>query len=117
MSPQFEILTSIPGVGNILGLTIMLEVGDIGRFAKAGHYSSYCRCVNSEKTSNKKKGAKAIVKTATNIFPGLMLKPPTLQSGFARRPTVSTRKKWLRAMALSLPRPLPTNWHVHLTTG
>jgi transposase len=55
MSPQFEILTSIPGVGNILGLTIMLEVGDIGRFAKAGHYSSYCRCVNSEKTSNKKK--------------------------------------------------------------
>jgi transposase len=55
LSPQFEVLTTIPGVGNILGLTITLEVGDIGRFAKAGNYSSYCRCVKSERTSNKKK--------------------------------------------------------------
>jgi len=55
LSPQFVILTTIPGVGNILALTIMLEVGDIGRFAKAGHYSSYCRCVKSEKISNNKK--------------------------------------------------------------
>jgi transposase len=55
LSPQIEVLTTIPGVGNILGLTITLEVGDIGRFAKAGNYSSYCRCVKSERTSNKKK--------------------------------------------------------------
>jgi transposase len=55
LNPQFEVLITIPGVGNTLGLTIMLEVGDISRFAKAGHYSSYCRCVKSEKISNKKK--------------------------------------------------------------
>jgi transposase len=55
LSPQFVILNTIPGIGNILGLTIMLEVGDISRFAKAGNYSSYCRCVKSERTSNKKK--------------------------------------------------------------
>jgi transposase len=55
LSPQFVLLNTIPGIGNILGLTIMLEVGDISRFAKAGNYSSYCRCVNSERTSNKKK--------------------------------------------------------------
>ncbi len=55
LSPQFVILTTISGIGNILGLTIMLEVGDISRFAKAGNYSSYCRCVKSERTSNKKK--------------------------------------------------------------
>ena len=55
LSPQFEVLTTTPGIGNILGLTIMLEVGDIGRFSKAGCYSSYCRCVNSEKISNQKK--------------------------------------------------------------
>ena len=55
LNPQFVILTTIPGIGNILGLTIMLEVGDISRFAKAGNYSSYCRCVKSERTSNKKK--------------------------------------------------------------
>lgn len=55
LSPQIEVLTTIPGVGNILGLTITLEVGDIGRFAEVGNYSSYCRCVKSERTSNKKK--------------------------------------------------------------
>ena len=54
---EFEMLLTIPGIGNILGLTIMLEVGDIGRFIKVGDYSSYCRCVESKRISNgKKKG-------------------------------------------------------------
>ena len=57
LKPEFEILTSMTGIGNILGITIMLEVGDIGRFSKAGNYCSYCRCVKTEKISNgKKKG-------------------------------------------------------------
>ena len=55
--PEFIRLKTIPGIGKILGLTIMLEVGDIGRFHKVGDYSSYCRCVKSERISNgKKKG-------------------------------------------------------------
>jgi len=33
----------------------MLEVGDIHRFCKVGNYSSYCRCVKSERLSNNKK--------------------------------------------------------------
>ena len=37
---QFKLLLTIPGIGNILALTIMLEVGDIKRFAKVGNYSS-----------------------------------------------------------------------------
>jgi transposase len=54
---EFELLKTIPGIGDILALTIMLEVGDIGRFLKVGNYSSYCRCVNSSRLSNgKKKG-------------------------------------------------------------
>jgi len=57
MRKEFEKLLTIPGIGNILGLTIMLEVGDIGRFAKVGDYSSYSRCVESKRLSNgKKKG-------------------------------------------------------------
>ncbi len=57
LSPDFIRLKTIPGIGKILGLTIMLEVGDIGRFHKVGDYSSYCRCVKSERISNgKKKG-------------------------------------------------------------
>jgi transposase len=52
---EFKPLLTIPGIGDILGLTIMLEVGDIKRFAKVGNYSSYCRCVKSERLSNGKK--------------------------------------------------------------
>jgi len=55
LRPEFELLLNITGIGKILGLTIMLEVGDIGRFSKVGNYSSYCRSVKSEKISNKKK--------------------------------------------------------------
>ena len=57
LSPEFIKLKTFPVIGKILALTIMLEVGDIGRFRKVGDYSSYCRCVKSEKLSNgKKKG-------------------------------------------------------------
>ncbi len=57
LKKQFRMLLTTPGIGNILAMTIMLEVGDISRFAKAGHYSSYCRCVESKKISNgRKKG-------------------------------------------------------------
>lgn len=55
LRPEFEILLTMPGIGKILGLTIMLEVGDIRRFAKAGNYASYCRCVKSQKLSDSKK--------------------------------------------------------------
>jgi len=57
LKKEFHMLRTTPGIGNILGMTIMLEVGEITRFAKVGHYSSYCRCVESKKISNgKKKG-------------------------------------------------------------
>jgi transposase len=50
-------MTTIPGIGAILGMTITLETGDIRRFPEVGNYASYCRCVKSEKVSNgKKKG-------------------------------------------------------------
>ena len=55
IKPEFAYLQTMPGIGNILGLTIMLEVGDIRRFPRAGNYASYCRCVKSEKLSNEKK--------------------------------------------------------------
>ena len=57
LKKEFVSLLTTPGIGNILGLTIMLEVGDIHRFDKVGNYSSYCRCVESKRISNgKKKG-------------------------------------------------------------
>lgn len=51
----YKNLLSVPGIGEILGLTITLETGDISRFKNVGNFASYCRCVNSEKLSNEKK--------------------------------------------------------------
>ncbi len=51
-------LLTIPGIGNILGLTIMQAAGDTARFAKIGGYFSYCRCVESKRLSNGKKKGK-----------------------------------------------------------
>jgi len=57
LRPAFKPLLTVSGIGQILGLTIMLESGEMGRFAKVGNYASYCRCVGSEHLSNgKRKG-------------------------------------------------------------
>jgi transposase len=57
LKEDYQLLQTVPGIGKILALTIMLETGDIGRFKKVGNYSSYCRCVKSVRISNgKKKG-------------------------------------------------------------
>ena len=55
LKPEYEQLLTVPGIGTILGLTIMLETGPIGRFPKAGNYTSYCRCAKAKRTSNRKK--------------------------------------------------------------
>ena len=58
LSDEYQILQTTTGIGKILGLTIMLETGDIARFAGPGNYASYCRCVDSDRRSNgKKKGS------------------------------------------------------------
>jgi transposase len=55
--PEYRLLKTVPGIGQTLATTIMLETGSIGRFAQVGNFSSYCRCVDSLRESNgKKKG-------------------------------------------------------------
>ena len=53
--PYYSNLLTVGGIGDVLAMTISLETGDIGRFSKVGDYSSYCRCVSSNRISNKKK--------------------------------------------------------------
>ena len=54
----YDLLLSMPGVGRVLALTIMMETGPIERFPKVGNYVSYCRKVPAARFSNeKKKGA------------------------------------------------------------
>ena len=54
---SYRLITSVSGIGPIIGQGILLETGDIERFGSAGQYASYARCVPSMKLSNgKKKG-------------------------------------------------------------
>jgi transposase len=54
LKEEFAKLLTMPGIGEILALTIMLEVGHIDRFPTVGDYSSYCRLVKSTRSSNGK---------------------------------------------------------------
>ncbi len=55
--PAFQSLLTVPGIGQVLALTITLEAGDMARFETVGNFASYCRCVGTTRLSNgKKKG-------------------------------------------------------------
>ena len=68
LRPQFCFLKTVPEIGKILSLTIMLETGDIRRFASVGNYASYCRCVGSQKISNSKKKGKGNTKNGNKYL-------------------------------------------------
>jgi transposase len=68
LQKSFIALQTIPGVGLILALTIMLETGTIKRFSKVGQYSSYCRKVPSKWTSNNKNKGKGNVKNGNKYL-------------------------------------------------
>ena len=54
----YKKLLTVPGIGKILALTIMLETGDISRFREVGNYVSYARLVGSSHwTNGKRKGS------------------------------------------------------------
>lgn len=61
-------LETIPGIGRILGLTIMLEAGPIERFEKVGNFASYCRVVSSQWTSNGKTKGKGNTKNGNKYL-------------------------------------------------
>lgn len=59
---DFKNLMTIPGIGAILALTILLEIGEIARFADARKFSSYCRvapgCADSGDSHRRSRGGK-----------------------------------------------------------
>lgn len=68
LRPEFTWLKSAPGIGDTLATTIMLETATVGRFAKVGNYSSYCRCVDSARVSNGKKKGEGNVKNGNRYL-------------------------------------------------
>lgn len=92
---EFKYLRTIPGIGDILSFTIMLEVGDIHRFAEVGNYSSYCRCVKSERYSNNKKKGKGNKKNGNKYLAWAYVEA----ANFARRFCPNSQRFHQRKMA------------------
>jgi transposase len=65
---EFKVLTTTPGIGEILATTIMLETGTVKRFAGVGNFSSYARCVDSKRVSNGKKKGQGNVKNGNRYL-------------------------------------------------
>lgn len=65
---HYRLLTSVPGIGVILGQTIALETGAIERFPKVGNYASYARCVKTERLSNAKRKGQGNVKNGNRYL-------------------------------------------------
>jgi transposase len=97
LRPQFRFLKTVPGIGEILALTIMLETGDIGRFASVGNYASYCRCVGSQKISNGKKKGKGNTKNGNKYLAWAFIEA----ANFAIRPNSQIKSYYQRKKAKS----------------
>jgi transposase len=99
---DFQLLLTTPGIGLVLGLTIMLEVGDINRFPKVGDYSSYCRCVESKRISNNKKKGEGNKKNGNRYLAWAYVEAANHASRVFRRLTNSFSERWPRATELLL---------------
>jgi transposase len=64
----FAPFLTVSGIGQLLGLTIMVETGEIGRFATVGDFASYCRCVSSPHLSNGKRQGQGNGKNGTKYL-------------------------------------------------
>lgn len=94
LKESYRYLLTIPGVGKILALTIMLETGPIGRFAEVGHYASYCRKVSSRWTSNEKTKGKGNRKNGNKYLAWAFSEA----AEFARRYDAQARDYYTRKM-------------------
>jgi len=96
LRPEFECLLTVPGIGKILGLTIMLETGDIGRFPKAGNYSSYCRTVEAKRTSNSKAKGKNNRKNGNRYLAWAFVEAANFQKRYCEEAKSFYQRKALR---------------------
>ena len=106
----FQRLLTIPGIGNILGITITLETGPIARFAGAGQYASYCRTVDSRCDSdgkkkgenNRKNGNKYLAWAYVEAANFAQRYSPRAQAWFARKTAQAGRVVAVKALACKL---------------
>ncbi|TDR79939.1 IS110 family transposase [Paludibacterium purpuratum] len=109
---DFSVLQTVCGIGKILALTIALEVGDINRFANAGHFASYARTVNSRRESNGKKKGEGNAKCGNRYLAWAFIEAahfavrydPTVKRWYQRKCTSALSVVAIKAVAHKLAR-------------
>jgi transposase len=105
-------LQSTPGIGDILGPTILLETGQIERFASVGDYASYSRCVDSQRWSNGKKKGQGNAKSGNRYLAWAYIEAanfairfsPPIKRWYDRKHSKCHRMVALKAVAHKLAR-------------
>jgi transposase len=112
LRPEYGLLKTVPGIGEILATTIMLETGEVERFAKVGNFSSYCRCVNSLRESNGRKKGEGNAKNGNKYLSWAFVEAanfalrhcPQAKSFYERKKRQTNRVVALKAVAHKLAR-------------
>jgi transposase len=97
--PEYALLTTVPGIGQVLASTILLETGPIERFPSVGQFASYARCVGSMHISNGKQKGEG---NTTNGNPYLAW-AFVEAANFARRYSPEARRFYERKKARTNP--------------
>ena len=85
----------MPGIGQVLATTILLETGPIERFAAVGNFASYARCVDSVHTSNGKKKGEGNTKNGNKYLAWAFVEA----ANFARRYCAEAKRFYERKKA------------------
>jgi transposase len=112
LQPGYQLVKTIPGIGQILATTIMLEAGPMTRFADVGNFSSYCRCVDSLRESNGKKKGEGNAKNGNKYLAWAFMEAanfalrycPEAKRFYERKKSRTNRIVALKALAHKLAR-------------
>ena len=112
LRPEYRLLKTVPGIGEVLATTIMLETGTISRFTRVGNFSSYCRCVDSLKESNGKRKGEGNTRNGNKYLAWAFVEAanfalrccPQARSFYDRKKSRSNRILALKAFAHKLAR-------------
>ena len=112
LRPEYHLLKTVPGIGDVLATTIMLETGTISRFTRVGNFSSYCRCVDSLRESNGKRKGEGNTRNGNKYLAWAFVEAvnfalrccPQARSFYDRKKNRSNRVLALKALAHKLAR-------------
>lgn len=110
LAANYQRLLTVPGIGRILAMTIMLETGPISRFPGSGNYASYCRAVKAEHTSNDRKKGKCNGKSGNRYLAWAYVEAanfairysPELRAWYQKKAAKTKRVLALKAVANKL---------------